>query len=193
MSTDSKRDRAVIAAADLFMRYGFARTTMGDIAKAADMSRPALYLLFPGKEEVFEAAVLYLNDGRSDEFRAAIEALDNLRDRLFIICERWLVNVYELRTTVPDAGDMDDLAFPVVRKVYADLQALLAEVIVRSGVFERAGAGGIRATPLQIARNLVFGIRGLGAPATNIDDMREMTLLQIDLLCAALERSPASA
>jgi AcrR family transcriptional regulator len=151
MSTDSKRDRAVIAAADLFMRYGFARTTMGDIAKAADMSRPALYLLFPGKEEVFEAAVLYLNDGRSDEFRAAIEALDNLRDRLFIICERWLVNVYELRTTVPDAGDMDDLAFPVVRKVYADLQALLAEVIVRSGVFERAGAGGIRATPLQIA------------------------------------------
>lgn len=193
MSTDSKRDRAVIAAADLFMRYGFARTTMGDIAKAADMSRPALYLLFPGKEEVFEAAVLYLNDGRSDEFRAAIEALDNLRDRLFIICERWLVNVYELRTTVPDAGDMDDLAFPVVRKVYADLQALLAEVIVRSGVFERAGAGGIRATPLQIARNLVFGIRGLGATATNVDDMREMTLLQIDLLCAALERSPASA
>jgi AcrR family transcriptional regulator len=187
MSTDSKRDRAVIAAADLFLRYGFARTTMGDIAKAADMSRPALYLLFPGKEEVFEAAVLHLSDGGSDEFRAAIEALDNLRDRMIIICERFLVNTYELQKIVPDAADMDDLSFPVVRKVYADLQALLAEVIVR------AGATGFPATPLQIARNLVFGIRGLGATATDVDDMREMTRLQIDLVCAALQRSPASA
>src|SRR3546814_16147684 len=57
----SKIDRAVIAAADQFIRYGFARTTMGDIARASDMSRPALYLLFPGKEELLDRKSTRLN------------------------------------------------------------------------------------------------------------------------------------
>ena len=54
LAKDSKRNRAIEAAADRFQRHGFARTTMGDIAQASEMSRPALYLIFPGKEEVFE-------------------------------------------------------------------------------------------------------------------------------------------
>lgn len=186
MSTDSKRDRAVIAAADIFMRYGFARTTMGDIARAAEMSRPALYLLFPGKEEVFEAAVLHLTEFRMAEIRSALIGVEGLDERLFTVCDLWLVQVYALKITTSDASDMDDLSFPVVRKVYADLQALIAEVI------EEAGAVALPATPLQLARNLVYGVRGLGATATDPEDMRAMARLQIDLLCAALARSPAS-
>jgi len=53
----SKRQRALDAGARVFLRFGFARATMGDIARAAGMSRPALYLIFCGKEEVFEAVV----------------------------------------------------------------------------------------------------------------------------------------
>ena len=55
MANEDKHERAVAAAAEQFMRYGFQRTTMADIARAAGMSRPALYLLFPGKEQAFEA------------------------------------------------------------------------------------------------------------------------------------------
>ncbi|NLR72814.1 helix-turn-helix transcriptional regulator [Novosphingobium sp. ERN07] len=35
------------------MRHGFTRTAMGQIAQAADISRPAFNFLFPGKEQVF--------------------------------------------------------------------------------------------------------------------------------------------
>src|SRR3546814_1937855 len=77
MASEAKIDRAVIAAADQFIRYGFARTTMGDIARAADMSRPALYLLFPGKEELFEAAVTHLNRIRMAEIRGALTRARN--------------------------------------------------------------------------------------------------------------------
>lgn len=182
MTTDSKRDRAVKAAADQFMRYGFARTTMGDIARAADMSRPALYLLFPSKDEAFEAAVLYLNELRFAEIDEALRDVRGLAERLFTVCDLWLVQVHELKTTTPDARDMDDLAFPVVRKVYADLQALLARLI------EDAELPALSAVPLRIARNLVFGVRGLGATATDVEDMRDMTRLAVDMLCAAVER-----
>ena len=54
----AKRERVADAALIVFQRYGFARTTMSDIAEAVGMSRPALYLLFPNKEEIFAAAVL---------------------------------------------------------------------------------------------------------------------------------------
>ena len=45
----ARRERLVKVALDVFLRYGHARTTMADIAREAGISRPALYLMFPGK------------------------------------------------------------------------------------------------------------------------------------------------
>jgi AcrR family transcriptional regulator len=48
-------DRLLAAAFDAFARHGFKRTTMADIADAADMSRPAVYLRVRNKEELLHA------------------------------------------------------------------------------------------------------------------------------------------
>jgi AcrR family transcriptional regulator len=57
MSTVSSRlDQVTIAAIAVFGRYGYQRTSMDLIAKAAGISRPALYQHFSGKDEVFRAA-----------------------------------------------------------------------------------------------------------------------------------------
>ena len=48
-----KDDQIIEAATSVFLRYGFRRTTMGDIAEAAGVSRPALYLRFCNKEHIF--------------------------------------------------------------------------------------------------------------------------------------------
>ena len=54
-NADPKRLRVLEGAMKVFLAYGFARTTMDDIARAADMSRPALYLLFRNKSEIYRA------------------------------------------------------------------------------------------------------------------------------------------
>lgn len=41
------------AAIGVFVRYGYGKATMADIAAAAGISRPALYLLFANKETLF--------------------------------------------------------------------------------------------------------------------------------------------
>lgn len=188
MAKDSKRNRTIVAAADLFLRHGFARTTMGDIARAADMSRPALYLIFPGKEEVFEAAVLHLNTLRIAEIEGALAKAQGLADKLFVACDLWLVQVYALKRDIPDARDMDDLSFPVVRKVYSDLQEVMSRLIA-----DAFPGGHLAAAPDELARGLVFAVRGLGATARDVDDMRRMARLQVDLLCSALAGSPLPA
>jgi AcrR family transcriptional regulator len=59
MSTfeSTRRDRALAAAVEVFGRYGFRKTSMEDVARAADISRQGLYLHFASKEELFRAAV----------------------------------------------------------------------------------------------------------------------------------------
>jgi len=51
----AKRDKVLTAARDVFIRYGYKRVTMNDIAEAAGISRPALYLVFESKEEIFKS------------------------------------------------------------------------------------------------------------------------------------------
>jgi AcrR family transcriptional regulator len=50
---DPKRGAVLVAALGLFGRYGFQKTSMEAVAKAAGISRPALYLRFANKEELY--------------------------------------------------------------------------------------------------------------------------------------------
>ena len=46
------------AAADLFARYGFRKTSVEDITSVAGVSKGSMYLEFHNKEELFEALVM---------------------------------------------------------------------------------------------------------------------------------------
>jgi AcrR family transcriptional regulator len=54
---DPKEAAILRAAFECFARYGLRRTSMADIAAGAGMSRPALYLHYAGKEDIFNALV----------------------------------------------------------------------------------------------------------------------------------------
>jgi AcrR family transcriptional regulator len=55
---EDPKDAAILRSAfAAFAHYGLRRTSMADIAKGAGMSRPALYLRYSGKEDIFNALV----------------------------------------------------------------------------------------------------------------------------------------
>ena len=54
---EARRAHVISVAFDVVTRYGFKRTTMDDLAKAAGMSRPALYLLYKNKTDVYRACI----------------------------------------------------------------------------------------------------------------------------------------
>ena len=78
-----RRELVLAAALDTFARYGYRKTSMEDVARAAAISRPGLYLLFGSKQELFTAAVTQALD---QSLAAAAGALAGttrpLRDRL---------------------------------------------------------------------------------------------------------------
>jgi AcrR family transcriptional regulator len=176
--SDDKAKRAITAAADVFLRYGYARTTMGDIAKAAGMSRPALYLLFPGKEQLFAAATMQMSKQRLEDIRAAIHDCDGLQQKLVVGFEMLLLGVFALQQTTPDARDMDDLSFPVVGEIYTMFVGFFAEVINEARTRISMPAD-------QIARVLLFGLRGLREVAKSEEDFAQMIRLHIALVSDA--------
>jgi AcrR family transcriptional regulator len=50
---DPRTNTVLNAALAVFARYGFKRVSMEDIALEANMSRPALYLIYPNKASIF--------------------------------------------------------------------------------------------------------------------------------------------
>jgi TetR/AcrR family acrAB operon transcriptional repressor len=55
--SDKRRQQILDAAVARIVRHGYDKTTMGDIADEAGVSRGTVYLYFKGKDELFEALV----------------------------------------------------------------------------------------------------------------------------------------
>ena len=177
-----RRERIVTAATDVFFRYGHARTTMGDIAEAARISRPVLYLVFPRKEDIFAAVIERLSTDTLAEYRAETAKYRSVGAKLHYCCERWAGHGYDLTSAHPDARDIFDLSFPPVRVMYDALETFLADL-----VREAAAKSRLEMTPEEIARALIFGIRGMKETAKSANHMRRLIAVQVDLVLAALK------
>lgn len=178
----SKELIAIESATDVFSRFGYARTTMGDIAAKAGMSRPALYLLFPDKQAAFDRVIAEMDRRTLSEIAAVLPTLKGLEAKLLHACEAWGLHGVELAAVHPDSADLFDLRFPAVQRVYANFQTLIAELIADAASCSRVGVDAA-----EIARVLVYGLRGLREGASDVEDMRRMIAVHVAIFARALQ------
>ena len=177
-----KRDQIIVAANAVFLRYGHARTTMNDVAEEARISRPALYLVFPRKEDIFAAVTERMIEDKLDQYRKTIPKLKSLREKLHFCCEQWSGVGYDMTNAHPDAKDVFNLDFPPVRAMYAALEAFWADLLR-----EAVEVSELNTTAEELARLLIFSLRGVKEIARDAAHMRRLIALQVDILLAALK------
>src|ERR1700760_1814976 len=79
------------AAVGVFARYGFRKTSMDEVARAAGISRQGLYLYFASKEALFRAAVCQeLDTALADASRGLDEEGAALDQRVVAALDAWL-------------------------------------------------------------------------------------------------------
>ncbi len=176
-----RRQGILFAASGVFLRYGYSRTTMGDVAEAAKMSRPALYLLFPKKDDIFAAVVEDMNDRKLAELRTVMRGMRSFERKLHHCCEEWGSHGMELMEVHPDARDLFDIARPAVQAIYEDFIILLAELLSEGMIGTK-----LKASPSQLARNLAFAMRGFKDAVKNAAEIRQMIALEVDIVLAAV-------
>lgn len=82
VQNDQKIAGILDAALPVFVRYGFQKTSMADIAKAAGLSRASLYLAFSNKEELFRAGSARAHARAMDEVSLALSGKGDVVARI---------------------------------------------------------------------------------------------------------------
>src|SRR3954452_20818775 len=71
---EGEREQAILdGAAELLLRFGYNKLTMGDVADAGALHRGLIYLRFKSKDELVEAVVLRELDRYADAWREQVE------------------------------------------------------------------------------------------------------------------------
>jgi AcrR family transcriptional regulator len=177
---DSRREALLEAAVGVFARYGFRKTSMDEVARAAGVSRQGLYLLFADKEELFRKALTYK---LARQLSAAVIALsstdDPLEARLVAACDEWAGQF--IGTMGADAADLMCASTSLAGDTLTRYEAL----------FEKALAHAIEALPTDAAKALHATARGLKQGCQSRQEFVRGITAAARMFCAPLN-PPAS-
>jgi AcrR family transcriptional regulator len=159
---DARQAAVLDAAVGVFARYGFRKTSMEEVARAAGVSRQGLYLQFANKEELFRKAVEHV---LSSQLKAAVAALsrreESLELRLIAACDTWSGRF--VGSLGADAADLmcasTSLAGATLTQYQTQFQLALARAIADSPLNDYCATAGL--CPSDLARALLATARGL--------------------------------
>ena len=95
-SRSAKPNAIVLAALELFTRYGYRKTSIDDIAQAAQVAKRTVYLHFENKAAVFLAILEYLGDQVRQRCGAADRMGGTAVDRLAGLLDAYFGMAFEL-------------------------------------------------------------------------------------------------
>jgi AcrR family transcriptional regulator len=177
---DAKSDHILDAALPVFVRHGFRKASMADIARAAGISRASLYLSFNSKEELFRAGSMRAHARTMRDVEAALSGDGDVFGRI-----ETAMAVFQRELIAPFAGSADAIELFDVNMALAKditlaardrLVALLAQALGDAEVAGAVTLGSLQARPADVASVIVAAIDGIkhaeGAGPKFAEDMQ---------------------
>jgi AcrR family transcriptional regulator len=184
VSAPSRLDEALLdAALDCFTRFGYERTRMADIAAAAELSRPALYLRVRNKEELGIAVSRRLHDASLEAARVAVAAPTPATERIRGVLRAKLDLTLELAARSTHALELISANRRIAGAISADyeasLQRLITGILTEARLAPRRRAG-------EVAAMLIGAVTGLELELDAPRRARTLLDLLVDLTVAGL-------
>lgn len=127
----------VIAARSMFMRYGFTKTTMSDIAAEAGVARQTVYNAYAGKDEILRAVVRLTGEETRRAVLSAWNAAPTLEDKLSAFHELAPMAWFDAMRAAPDWAalmeGMHSAAAQELEAIEADWLRDLTQVFASTG------------------------------------------------------------
>lgn len=182
---DTRRARLLDAALGVFSRYGFRKTSMEEVARAAQVSRQALYLHFSTKEDLFRATV---ENALAQNVAGARDVLADpalpLQERLIRAFDEWMGRYVGMigsgATDLAEVGGQ--LAGAELARYEAEFVDAVAAALADSALAERYRAAGLE--PRQLAETLEATARGLKHSCPTREDFVQRISVAARSLCA---------
>lgn len=173
------------AAVAVFARFGYRKTSMDDVARAAGVSRQGLYLSFANKEELFRRALEHSLRG---QLACAIAALsrteESLERRIIAACKEWSGRF--VGSLGADAADLMCASTSLAGTTLADyewqFEAALVNAIGATSVAARCAAAGLKLA--DFARALHATARGLKQTCKTQEDFLKAMTAAVRMACS---------
>jgi TetR/AcrR family transcriptional regulator of autoinduction and epiphytic fitness len=184
----ARRAGLLEASLAVFARFGFRKTSMEEVARAAQISRQGLYLHFSNKEELFRATVSHACAASLADALKALEAEGPLPERLTTAFDQW-VGRY-VGQFGADAADLMEAAETLAGTLIKDHEKLFIDAItaaLREGgltaAYKPAGV-----TARQLAENLAATAGGLKHHSETREEFQAGIAVAVRITCAPLAR-----
>jgi len=179
-----QREAILKAATATFLRYGFKKTSMDDVAQAAGVSRQGLYLYFDTKDLLFREALQYLVSHMISTARSVAEDESlSLRDRLLGVFEA--VHGSAFQSASPEhafellqSAQSADGALLV--QLDRDLMGIVAALLAEAGAADRWEEAGV--TVAELSEQLLMSAKGIKASVDTLAAYRERMLTAIRIV-----------
>jgi AcrR family transcriptional regulator len=183
------RSAAILdAAMQVFSRYGFKKTSMDDLARAAGLSRQGLYLHYATKEALFEATVLHVVGATRAASRAALAREDaSVEDRVLGAFEA--IHGHAVGQAGGDHWNelletTGKLVGPVVGELESSIIGDVARVLRAAGVAARWKRVGVSVK--ELAETLYSTSTGVKHRVTTTADYRDRMRTAVRIACAGV-------
>ncbi len=163
---DPRREAILDAAFAQFMRYGFRRTAMEDIARETGVSRASLYLHFRNKEEIFTTLAERLHEQALEAAETALKAPGDVAERVRGALEAKTLRFLEVVAGSPHGGELMDesgrLCGELAAATEQRFERLLADALrdaARDGEIDLQGAGLSAPAAAELLRLAAHGLK----------------------------------
>ena len=186
---DARQLALLDAAVGVFARYGFRKTSMEEVARAAGVSRQGLYLQFANKEELFRKA---LEHSLNNQLIAAEAALsrqqESLEQRLIAACDAWSGRF--VGSLGADAADLmcasTSLAGATLTHYETRFEQAVTQAIAESPLKIFCASAGM--CPADLARALHATARGLKQRSASREEFVKGMTVAARMFCTPLNQ-----
>lgn len=176
-AASQRRDDILSAAIPVFGRFGFKKTSVDDLAEAAQISKQGLYLYFSSKEEILLAAMQkYMDDGLNLVQQELTRPDASLFKRLMGAMDAWFGR--HLATFTPKSFDVIQAGRCVsgseIDEYKSAFQTKLAKALADSSEFKKSKNV---CTPKEVSQVLFqCGLTWKEGQLSRVDFMKKMSI-----------------
>jgi AcrR family transcriptional regulator len=173
--SDPRAAAILQAAFQTFFQYGVKRATMDDIARAAGMSRPALYLVYRNKTDIFRACVIAMTEELREKLRAIASSTGSAEARIMQVARAGIVEPHETIGASAHAEELFALKSEIGADLFRDwmklIEATIAEILEQEASAGRVTLEAAGVSAAEIAALITDGAEGFKLRMTSAEEL----------------------
>lgn len=175
-NADERRALILQAAYSTFVSYGFKRTTMDDIARAVGLSRPALYIHFRSKPDIFRGLMLTMMEDMRARVATCLERDLPLSERIELALQEGIIIPHRQILETAHGAELFDTSHEFAADLFLAWMKIVEEEITLA--LNRALDADIITIPSGlsadiIASLLIDAIQGMKSRRQDIEEVAE--------------------